>query len=53
MKNDRKTEHELIAELESAHQKLYGMEERLKEHGHRERNEIERFQIMSYRLSTS
>jgi hypothetical protein len=30
MKNDRKTEHELIAELESAHQKLYGMEEAAK-----------------------
>ena len=47
MKNDRKTEHELIAELESAHQKLNELEEQLKEHGHRERNKIERFQIMS------
>ena len=47
MKNDRKTEHELIAELESAHQKLFEMEERIKEYRHGERNEIERFQIMS------
>ncbi len=47
MKNDRKIEHELIAELESAYQKVYEMEALLKEHGHKEGGETERPQTMS------
>ena len=47
MKNDRKMERELIAELESAYQKVYEMEAQLKEHGNREGNETERLQTLS------
>jgi len=47
MKNDRKTAHELIADLESAYQRVYEMETLLKEHGHREGNIAERPQTMS------
>ena len=47
MKNDRKMEHELIAELESAYQRVYEMEALLKEHGHTEGNETERPQTMN------
>ena len=47
MKNGRKMERELIAELESAYQKVYELEALLKEHRHREGNETERPQTMS------
>jgi PAS domain S-box-containing protein len=47
MKNDRKIDHELIAELEAAYQRVYEMEELLKEHGHQEGNETKRPQTMS------
>jgi PAS domain S-box-containing protein len=41
MKNGRKMERELIAELESAYQKVYELEALLKEHRHREGNKTE------------
>ena len=41
MKNGRKMERELIAELESAYQKVYELEALLKEHRHREENKTE------------
>jgi PAS domain S-box-containing protein len=47
MKNDRKMEYELIAELESAYQKVYEMEALLKKHRHKEGDETERPQTMS------
>ena len=47
MKNDRKMKNELIAELESAYQKMYEIEAQLKEHGHGEGNEAERYQTTS------
>jgi len=47
MKNDRKMEHELLAELESAYQRVYEMEELLKEHGHQEGSGTKRPQTLS------
>jgi PAS domain S-box-containing protein len=47
MKNNRKTEHELIGELESAYQKLYEMGTQLNEHGCREWDETVRPKTMS------
>ncbi len=47
MKNIRKTEHELIGELESAYQKLYEMGTQLNEHGCREWDETVRPKTMS------
>jgi len=47
MKNERKIDHELIAELESAYQRVYEMEAMLKEHGSREGSGLERPQTMS------
>lgn len=40
-------ERELIAELESAYQKMHEMKAQLNDHGHREGNETERRQTMS------
>jgi two-component system cell cycle sensor histidine kinase/response regulator CckA len=47
MKNDRRVEHELLAELNSAYQKVHEVESQLKEHGHREGDETEHLQTMS------
>ena len=47
MKNDRKIERELLAELESAYQKLYEMEARLNEHSSREGSETEHYLSVS------
>jgi PAS domain S-box-containing protein len=47
MKNDRKVERELLAELESAYQRVHEMEIQLKQHGHREGDETERSQTVS------
>jgi PAS domain S-box-containing protein len=46
MKNDRKSKHELIAELETAYQKTYEREAQLKGPLHIEGNEAERCQPM-------
>lgn len=47
MKNKRKVENELIAELESAYQKMHEMEAKLNEHEHKNGSEADRYQSMS------
>jgi PAS domain S-box-containing protein len=46
MSTDENLKEELMAELESAHQKMHEMEAQVREHGQRNGNETERSQIM-------
>jgi PAS domain S-box-containing protein len=47
MKNDKKIEHELIAELESAYQRVYELEAHLKKYGQREGDAVEHYSTLS------